>query len=57
MELGYIVSLYSGSARDVRNLKDRKRNKLIQTIFAKISARTDFTGEFLGLQQKKFYHY
>jgi hypothetical protein len=54
MELRYIVSFYSGSARDVRNLKDRKRNKLIQTIFAKTPARTDLTGEFLGLQQNNF---
>jgi hypothetical protein len=57
MELGYIVSLYSGSARDVRNLKDRKRNKLIQTIFANPSARTDLTGEFLGLQLNNFCYY
>jgi hypothetical protein len=57
MELGYIVSLYSGNARDIMNLKERKRSKLIQTIFAKTSAKTDFTGEFLGLPQNNFCHY
>jgi hypothetical protein len=57
MELGCIVSLYSGSARDIRNLKDRKRNKLVQTIFAKTSARTVLTREFLGLQQNNLCHY